>query len=68
MISLNLKDSNESIAGNGPVSGCTYLQRFKRQPLNYESYGFKHPVWDIEDLVYSFKRKRVIIFFSNVFI
>ena len=40
-------------------SGCTFLLRLKKQPLSYENFGFKQPVWDIEDLVTSLKKKRV---------
>ena len=52
-------DSNsEQLTG-----GCMLLNRFKKQQLSYENYGFKDPVWDIEDLVSSFKRKKVNRYF-----
>lgn len=46
---------------NKSSGGCTFLQRLKKQPLSYENYGFKQSVWDIEELVTSLKKKRVII-------
>lgn len=56
----SMADPDNTVDG-GPsnLGGCSYLTRFKqRQPMPYENYGFKTPVWDIEDLMTSFKRKR----------
>lgn len=50
------EDDDRNRASNG---GCTYLQRLKKQPLTYENFGFKQPVWDIEELVTTLKKKRV---------
>jgi hypothetical protein len=40
--------------------GCSFLHKFKQQkPMGYASYGFPLEIWDIEDLIVSFKKKRV---------
>jgi hypothetical protein len=55
-----LEDSIAADATGPYQGGCSFLQRFKqRKPIEYEAYGFKEPVWDIEDLIQSFKKKRV---------
>ena len=42
--------------------GCIYYNRFKQKPISYENYGFREPVWDIEDLAKIFERKKVLLF------
>lgn len=61
------KLTDEERGEQGAPSGCSFLTRYKKQSLVYENYGFKQPAWDIEDLVASFKRKRVndIRFFND---
>lgn len=44
---------------NKSSGGCSFLQRLKKQPPSYENFGFKQPVWDIEELVTALKKKRV---------
>ena len=58
--SKNDYNDENSIGG-----GCEYLRRFRKNPLIYENYGFKEPVWDIEDILVAFKKKRVRFLFLN---
>ncbi|CAF0846025.1 unnamed protein product [Brachionus calyciflorus] len=60
----DLENKNESSEKPDFGGGCTFYNRFKKQPLSYESYGFKQSVWDIEDLIYSFKRKRLCPYYG----
>jgi len=57
---VKLKKSAESGAGGT----CVYYQNFKKKPLVYENYGFKN-VWDIEELVQSFKRKKMCPYYAS---
>ncbi len=54
---LNFSKKKESEPKSG--GGCYYYNKFKKNQLTYETYGFKKPVWDIEDLVDLFKKKKV---------
>lgn len=51
---------------NNLTGGCEFLRRLKKQPVSYENYGFKQSIWDIEDLLVAFKKKRVGIF-GNIY-
>ena len=60
------KLTNPKKTGGGPAyenGSCIYHQNFKKKPLSYENYGFKE-AWDIEDLVKSFRRKRICPYYA----
>ncbi len=54
-----LIDPNRSESGS-----CIYYKNFKKNQLVYENYGFKD-AWDIEDLVKTFKRKRICSYYAS---
>jgi hypothetical protein len=59
----------DKLEEDAPGAGCVFYSRIKKQPLSYESYGFKTPVWDIEELLTAFKKKRVSpLPFTNEFL
>lgn len=45
-------------------SHCSFQQNLKKNPIAYENFGFKN-VWDIEELVKSFKRKRLCPYYAS---
>lgn len=54
-----LTDPKKNVDGDR----CIYYQNFKKNTPAYENYGFKE-VWDIEDMVKSFKRKKMCPYYG----